>query len=62
LASTEPAIDVLTRFLYKALGYISFFTSGEDEVRAWTIRHGARLSMQPTPIHSDLARGSSAPR
>ena len=53
----EPAIHVLTRLLYKALGYISFFTTGEDEVRAWTIRHGATAVDAAHAIHSDLARG-----
>ena len=57
LGITEPAIHVLTRFLYKALGYISFFTTGEDEVRAWTIRHGASAVDAAHAIHSDLARG-----
>ena len=37
LGIEEPAVNVLTRLLYKALGYICFFTVGEDEVRAWTI-------------------------
>lgn len=57
LGVTEPAIHVLTRFLYKALGYISFFTTGEDEVRAWTIRHGATAVEAAHAIHSDIARG-----
>jgi ribosome-binding ATPase YchF (GTP1/OBG family) len=53
----EPAIHLLTRMLYKALGYISFFTTGEDEVRAWTIRHGSTAVDAAHAIHSDLARG-----
>ncbi len=57
LGIEEPAIHVLTRLLYKALGYISFFTTGEDEVRAWTIRHGATAVDAAHAIHSDLARG-----
>jgi GTP-binding protein YchF len=57
LGVEEPAIHVLTRVLYKALGYISFFTTGEDEVRAWTIRHGATAVDAAHAIHSDLARG-----
>ena len=57
LGITEPAIHVLTRLLYKALGYISFFTTGEDEVRAWTIRHGATAVEAAYAIHSDIARG-----
>ncbi|MBM3859511.1 MAG: redox-regulated ATPase YchF [Verrucomicrobia bacterium] len=57
LGVEEPAIHLLTRLLYKALGYISFFTTGEDEVRAWTIRHGATAVEAAHAIHSDLARG-----
>jgi ribosome-binding ATPase YchF (GTP1/OBG family) len=57
LGIEEPALHVLTRLLYKALGYISFFTTGEDEVRAWTIRHGATAVDAAHAIHSDLARG-----
>ena len=57
LGIQEPAIHVLTRLLYKALGYISFFTTGEDEVRAWTIRHGATAVDAAHAIHTDLARG-----
>jgi ribosome-binding ATPase len=57
LGIAEPALHVLTRQLYKALGYISFFTTGEDEVRAWTIRRGATAIDAAHAIHSDLARG-----
>jgi hypothetical protein len=57
LGIEEPAIHVLTRLLYKALGYISFFTVGEDEVRAWTIRQGGTAVDAAHAIHSDLARG-----
>jgi ribosome-binding ATPase YchF (GTP1/OBG family) len=57
LGITEPAIHVLTRLLYQALGYISFFTVGEDEVRAWTIHRGDPAVAAAHTIHSDLARG-----
>ncbi len=57
LGIEEPAIHVLTRLLYQALGYISFFTTGEDEVRAWTIRQGSTAVDAAHAIHSDLARG-----
>jgi hypothetical protein len=57
LGIEEPAIHLLTRLLYKALGYISFFTVGEDEVRAWTIRRGGTAVDAAYAIHSDLARG-----
>ena len=56
-AIEEPAVHVLTRLLYKALGYICFFTVGEDEVRAWTIRRGGTAVDAAHAIHSDLARG-----
>jgi hypothetical protein len=57
LGVQEPAIHLLTRLLYRALGYISFFTVGEDEVRAWTIRHGETAVDAAHTIHTDLARG-----
>jgi GTP-binding protein YchF len=57
LGIDEPAIHVLARLFYKALGYIGFFTVGEDEVRAWTIRRGGTALDAAQAIHSDLARG-----
>ena len=57
LGIEEPAVHVLTRLLYKALGYICFFTVGEDEVRAWTIRRGGTAVDAAHAIHSDLAKG-----
>ncbi len=57
LSIEEPAINILTRLLYKALGYISFFTVGEDEVRAWTINRGATAVEAAHAIHSDISRG-----
>jgi hypothetical protein len=57
LGVDEPAIHVLTRLLYKALGYIGFFTVGEDEVRAWTIRRGGTAVDAAHAIHSDIAKG-----
>jgi len=57
LGVEEPAVHLLTGLLYKALGYICFFTVGEDEVRAWTIRRGGTAVDAAGAIHSDLARG-----
>ncbi len=57
LGIEEPAVNTLTRLLYKALGYLSFFTVGEDEVRAWTIRQGGTALDAAHAIHSDLAKG-----
>jgi hypothetical protein len=47
----------LTRLAYESLGLISFFTVGEDEVRAWTIHRGDTAVEAAGTIHSDLARG-----
>jgi ribosome-binding ATPase YchF (GTP1/OBG family) len=57
LGIDDPAVHLLTRLLYTALGYICFFTVGEDEVRAWTIRRGGTAVDAAGAIHSDLARG-----
>ncbi len=51
------ARDRLTMAAYELLGYISFFTVGPDEVRAWTIRRGETAVDAAGAIHSDLARG-----
>lgn len=53
----ESAKDRLTRMAYEILGYISFFTVGTDEVRAWNIKRGSRAVDAAGEIHSDLARG-----
>ena len=57
LGIAAPAIDRLTRMCYEALGLISFFTVGEDEVRAWTIRRGASAPQAGRAIHKDIERG-----
>lgn len=52
--------SALTRFIqaaYELLDLISFFTVGEDEVRAWTIARGANARTAAGKIHSDLERG-----
>jgi len=53
----ESAHSRLTTFAYRILGYISFFTVGKDEVRAWTIRNGETAVDAAGTIHTDLARG-----
>jgi GTP-binding protein YchF len=53
----EAARNRLIRAAYAALGLISFFTVGEDEVRAWTITHGTNAVNAAGKIHSDLERG-----
>ncbi|HPD40689.1 MAG TPA: DUF933 domain-containing protein, partial [Anaerolineae bacterium] len=42
---------------YQLLGLCSFFTVGEDEVRAWTLRQGSTALDAAAAIHTDLARG-----
>jgi len=54
---TDSARSRLTTFAYELMGYISFFTVGKDEVRAWTITQGANAVEAAGKIHSDLARG-----
>jgi GTP-binding protein YchF len=57
LGLTEPARVRFIRAAYKLLDLISFFTVGEDEVKAWTIRRGDRAPRAAGRIHSDLERG-----
>ena len=49
--------DRLIHEAYRLLGLVSFFTSGKDEVRAWTLRSGDNAVDAAGAIHSDLARG-----
>jgi GTP-binding protein YchF len=53
----RPGRDRLIAAAYRALGLISFFTCGPDEVRAWTLRDGDSAVGAAGAIHSDLARG-----
>ncbi|MFZ5563884.1 MAG: DUF933 domain-containing protein [Thermodesulfobacteriota bacterium] len=53
----EPAIHRAIRRSYAMLGLISFFTVGEDEVRAWTIKKGALAPEAAGTIHSDMQKG-----
>ena len=53
----ESARDRLCRAAYELLGYISFFTVGSDEVRAWSIRTEESVLTAAGTIHSDLERG-----
>ncbi len=53
----EPGLHRLIRATYGLLGLISFFTAGEPEVRAWTIRCGTTAVKAAGAIHSDIERG-----
>ena len=52
-----PAADRFVHVVYQAVGLRSFFTVGEDEVRAWTIESGDSAVIAAGKIHTDLARG-----
>lgn len=53
----EVAADRFVREVYAGIGLRSFFTVGEDECRAWTIRAGDDAVTAAGKIHTDLARG-----
>jgi len=57
LGIEEPALNKLIDLSYDLLGFISFLTSGEDEVRAWTIKKGTDAQRAAGKIHSDIERG-----
>lgn len=57
LGIQEPGLTRMIRISYTALGQISFFTVGEDEVRAWTVRDGGLAPEAAGTIHSDMERG-----
>ena len=56
LGLTETARARFLRAVYALLHQISFFTVGEDEVRAWTVRKGDRAVRAAGKIHSDLEK------
>jgi GTP-binding protein YchF len=57
LGLAESGLDRVIRASYDLLGYISFFTVGEDECRAWSIPRGTPAQLAAGEIHSDIARG-----
>jgi ribosome-binding ATPase len=57
LGLAEPAIRRVLRDCYELLGLVSFFTVGEDEVRAWPIPRDTRAQDAAGAVHSDIARG-----
>jgi hypothetical protein len=54
---SEPSLNRMIRHSYDLLGLQSFFTVGEDEVRAWTVRRGASAPEAAGTIHTDLQKG-----
>jgi GTP-binding protein YchF len=53
----EPVLNRVIRHSYDLLGLISFFTVGEDEVRAWTVPAGSPALEAAGAIHTDLQKG-----
>ncbi|VVM06922.1 Ribosome-binding ATPase YchF [Methylacidimicrobium cyclopophantes] len=57
LGVSESGVTSLIQATYRLLGLRTFFTSGEKETRAWTIRAGDRAPQAAGVIHSDFERG-----
>lgn len=57
LGLTDTGLDRVIRASYHLLGYISFFTTGKDECRAWSVPRGTSAQDAAGQIHSDIARG-----
>lgn len=57
LGIEESSMERLLRAANRKLGLINFFTTGEDEVRAWTCRHGDKAPVAAGKIHSDMEGG-----
>ena len=54
---TEPSLSRLIRLSYDLLGVHSFFTAGDKEVHAWTLRKGSNAREAAGVIHSDMEKG-----
>jgi ribosome-binding ATPase YchF (GTP1/OBG family) len=54
---SEAGVDRFNASAYESLGLMSFYTMGEDEARAWTIRKGSLAPEAAGKIHTDMERG-----
>jgi GTP-binding protein YchF len=57
MGMTEPGLDRLIHATYDLLGLQTYFTAGEKEVRAWTVRKGATAPQAAGVIHTDFEKG-----
>jgi GTP-binding protein YchF len=57
MGMTEPGLNRVIHAGYKLLGLQTYFTAGEKEVRAWTVRIGATAPQAAAVIHTDFERG-----
>lgn len=55
--ATEPGLNRLIREAYALLGLATYFTAGEKEVRAWTIKNGMKAPQAAGVIHTDFEKG-----
>jgi hypothetical protein len=57
LGLEQSGLEKLIRVSYDLLGLITFFTTGKDETRAWTVKRGALVPEAAGKIHTDLQEG-----
>ncbi len=57
LGMEEPGLNAVIREGYRLLDLVTFFTAGEPEVRAWTVKAGTKAPEAAGKIHSDIQRG-----
>lgn len=57
LGLEQSGLDKLIQSSYKLLGLDTFFTTGPDETRAWTIKHGTKAPQAAGEIHTDFIKG-----
>ena len=57
LGMEESSMERLLHAAYRKLGLVNFFTTGEDEVRAWTCRQGDKAPVAAGKIHTDMESG-----
>lgn len=53
----EPGIDRLAKAVYGYFGLISFLTTGDDEIKAWTVKKGTTAHRAAGKVHTDIERG-----
>jgi len=57
MGMTEPGLDRVIHATYDLLGLQTYFTAGEKEVRAWTVRKGSTAPQAAGVIHTDFEKG-----
>ena len=57
LGLEEPGLDRVIRAAYQLLGLMTYFTAGEKEVRAWTVREQSTAPQAAGVIHTDFEKG-----